>query len=400
MKIFAPSTRALSAGYDPWLLLAVAALLSVGVVMVYSASIASDSATLRINVHYLLRQVAHIGLGAVALWVAAALNTEWLQAASRALLLLAFALLILVVVPGVGMEVNGSLRWLAFAGAHFQPSELMKVAIVVYFADYFARKQALLRRFQVGVLNVGVVLGGVAWLLLLEPDFGSATVIVLTVAAMMFLAGVRWWHFCVGLSAVTAALTAVAWMAPYRVERLLSHQNPWADPFDGGFQLVQALIAIGRGEWFGAGLGSSIQKLFYLPHAGTDFLVAVIGEELGAAGIFAILMLFALLLWRAFAIARRAHYLGQRFGGFLAQGIGLLLALQAAIHIGVNTGLLPTKGLTLPLVSYGGSSMLSNMLAVGLLLAVDRRCRADLGRRVQRPGGARHRRAAGCALRS
>ena len=170
-------------------------------------------------------------------------------------------------------------------------------------------------------------------------------------------------------------MAAIVWMEPYRVARLMSYRDPWADPFGSGFQLVQALIAIGRGEWFGTGLGSSIQKLFYLPHAGNDFLIAVIGEELGAAGIFCVLVLFALFVFRAFVISRRAHNLGHRFAGFLAQGIGVLISIQAIVHIGVNTGLLPTKGLTLPLMSYGGSSILCTMMAVGLLLAVDRQTR-------------------------
>jgi cell division protein FtsW len=198
---------------------------------------------------------------------------------------------------------------------------------------------------------------------------------------MMFLAGVRFWHFLASVMVAAGLMALIMWMEPYRVARLLSYRDPWADPFGSGFQLVQALIAIGRGEWFGMGLGSSIQKLFYLPHAGNDFLVAIIGEELGAAGIFSVLALFALLLFRSFVISRRALLLGNRFSGFLAQGIGLLITLQAGVHIGVNTGLLPTKGLTLPMMSYGGSSMLSSMVAVGLLFAIDRQCRPQSRRR-------------------
>jgi len=212
-------------------------------------------------------------------------------------------------------------------------------------------------------------------LLLLQPDFGTTVVLVTTVAGMMFLAGVRFWHFLVSISVAAALMTVLMWMEPYRVARLMSYRDPWADPFGSGFQLVQALIAIGRGEWFGIGLGSSIQKLFYLPHAGNDFLIAVVGEELGAFGIFGVLILFGIILWRSFVIAGRALDQGYRFAGFLAQGIGLLICLQASVHIAVNTGLLPTKGLTLPLMSYGGSSMLSSMIAIGILMAVDRQCR-------------------------
>lgn len=371
---------AAGAGYDRALLLSVAGLLSLGVVMVYSASIAADSVTLRLNFYHLLRHLAHIAVGLAAIGAVAFIKLDYLQRAGKFLLLGGMGLLVAVLIPGVGVEVNGSLRWLDFGYARFQPSEFMKIAAVVYFADYFARKQTELHRFQVGTLNVGLVVGVIGFLLFLEPDFGAAAVIILTVAGLMFLAGVRFWHYCVGAGVAAALMTSLMWLQPYRVKRLLSHSDPWADPFDGGFQLVQSLIAIGRGEWFGVGLGNSIQKLFYLPHAGNDFLIAVIGEELGAAGIFAVLLLFALLLLRAFAIGRRARAQGHHFAALLAHGIGLLLALQAAIHIGVNTGLLPTKGLTLPLVSYGGSSLLSSMLGVGLLLAADRLTKPNLGR--------------------
>ena len=371
------------ANYDRVLMMTVAALLCAGIVMVYSASIATDSTTLELNFHHLFRQLLHVVLGALLLVIAALIKLEWLQRAARVLLGLALLLLGAVLLPGVGVEVNGGLRWIDIGGVRMQPSEVMKIAVVIYFADYFARKRDDLERFRVGVLNAGLVVGVIGILLLLEPDFGTIAVIVVTVAAMMFLAGVRFLHFFAGLSVAGALMTALVWMEPYRIKRLLSHRDPWADPFDGGFQLVQALIAIGRGEWFGVGLGSSIQKLFYLPHAGTDFLIAVIGEELGAVGIFAVLILYGLLLWRAFAIAGRALAQGHHFAGFLAQGIGLLLALQAAIHIGVNTGLLPTKGLTLPLMSYGGSSLLSSMAAVGLLFSVDRHTRYPRPRRRQ-----------------
>ena len=371
------------ANYDRVLMVTVAALLCAGIVMVYSASIATDSTTLELNFHHLFRQLLHIVLGALLLVIAALIKLEWLQRAARVLLGLALLLLGAVLLPGVGVEVNGGLRWIDIGGVRMQPSEVMKIAVVIYFADYFARKRDDLERFRVGVLNAGLVVGVIGILLLLEPDFGTIAVIVVTVAAMMFLAGVRFLHFFAGLSVAGALMTALVWMEPYRIKRLLSHRDPWADPFDGGFQLVQALIAIGRGEWFGVGLGSSIQKLFYLPHAGTDFLIAVIGEELGAVGIFAVLILYGLLLWRAFVIAGRALAQGHHFAGFLAQGIGLLLALQAAIHIGVNTGLLPTKGLTLPLMSYGGSSLLSSMAAVGLLFSVDRHTRHPRPRRRQ-----------------
>ena len=369
-------------GYDRLLLLSVIALMSVGVVMVYSASIAGNGANLQNNAQHLIRQLMHLALGATLLLFGALIKLTWLQRASRVLLVLALLALMAVLAPSLGVEVNGSMRWIEFGGVRLQPSELVKLAVVIYFADYFSRKREDLHRFQVGVVNVGLVVGAVGVLLLLEPDFGATAVIVMTVGAMMFLAGLRFWHFCISLAVAGGLLIAILTMAPYRAQRLISHRNPWADPYDGGFQLVQSLIAIGRGEWFGAGLGNSIQKLFYLPHGNNDFVIAVIGEELGAAGIFAMLLLYALVLARAFAIARRAHARGLRFGGFLAQGVGLLISLQAAIHIGVNTGLLPTKGLTLPLVSYGGTSLLSAMASIGLLFAVDRHSRARALRRA------------------
>ena len=361
--------------YDPALVFSVVGLLSLGIVMVYSATVAGDSATLEVNFRHLLRHLGHVGLGAVLLLAVMNLRLDWLQGVSRIVLLLGLLMLVAVLMPGIGVEVNGSIRWINVAGVRLQPSEFMKIAAIIYFADYLARKKDDLHLFKVGIINIGLVVGAIGLLLLLEPDFGTTAVLVATVAVMMFLAGVRFWHFVVSISVAAVLMALIMWMEPYRVARLLSYRDPWADPFGSGFQLVQALIAIGRGEWFGAGLGSSIQKLFYLPHAGNDFLIAIVGEELGAIGIFSVLGLFLVFLFRTFSIARQALELGYRFQGFLAQGLGVLLVIQAAVHIGVNTGLLPTKGLTLPMMSYGGSSMLSSMVAIGLILAVNRQVR-------------------------
>lgn len=360
---------------DSALVLSIIALLSLGWVMVFSATVAGDSNTLAFNTQQLFRHTIHIGLGLLVLIGASRVPLDWLQISSKAILLASLLMLVLLFIPGLGVEVNGSLRWYNIGGFRMQPSEFMKIAALIYFADYLARKREDLHLFKVGIINVGLVVGVIGLLLLIQPDFGTTAVLVTAVAGMMFLAGVRFWHFLVSTSVAAALMTLLMWMEPYRVARLLSYRDPFADPFGSGFQLAQALIAIGRGEWFGIGLGSSIQKLFYLPHAGNDFLIAVIGEELGAVGIFSVLILFAIIVWRAFAIANRALEQGHRFAGFLAQGVGLLICLQAIIHIAVNTGLLPTKGLTLPLMSYGGSSMLSSMLAAGLLLGVDRQCR-------------------------
>lgn len=360
---------------DRGLMYTVIAMLSLSVIMVYSATIAVDSHTLDTNFNLLTKHLLHIGLGSGLLFIAASIRMDWLQASSKMLLLVGLFLLVIVLFPGIGVKVNGSMRWIDLVGIRFQPSEFMKLAGIIYFADYLSRKRDDLHHFKVGVINIALVVGTIGLLLLLEPDFGSTVVLVTTIAVMMFLAGVRFLHLLLSLSVATMVMALIMWMAPYRVARLLSYQDPWAVPFGDGFQLIQALIAIGRGEWFGVGLGNSIQKLFYLPHAGNDFLIAIIGEELGAVGIFGVLTLFALFLFRAFAISRRAFQLGHRFSGFLAQGISLLFILQAGVHVGVNTGLLPTKGLTLPLMSYGGSSMLSSMVAVGLLFAVDRQSR-------------------------
>ncbi|NKB63739.1 MAG: putative lipid II flippase FtsW [Gammaproteobacteria bacterium] len=360
--------------YDQWLLTTIVIMLSLGAVMVYSATIAGDKKMLSTNYNTLATHLAHIALGFGFLIAASFVRIEWLQAVSKKVMLLGLLLLSLVLIPGLGVEVNGSMRWFDIMGLRFQPSELVKIASLIYFSDYLSRKSEELHLFKVGIFNIGLVVGAIGLLLMLEPDFGTTVVIVATAGCMMFLAGVRFWHFIFSSSVAMVLMAGILVMAPYRLNRLLSFQDPWADPYNSGFQLSQALIAIGRGEWFGAGLGGSIQKLFYLPHASNDFLVAITGEELGAVGILFVLVLFGLFLFRAFHIAAGAFRVGNRFAGLLAQGIGLLFALQASVHVGVNIGLLPTKGLTLPFMSYGGSSMVTAMLAVGLLISVDKQC--------------------------
>ena len=359
-------------GMDQVLIFCTIVLLLLGAVMVYSATVAVDSKTLALNTTKISKHLIHIVLGLVVMVAAMFTPLEWLKKYCRWGLIFCLVLLAILLVPGVGDKLNGSQRWLNFGLFNIQPSELMKVVALVYFADYLARKKEDLHLFKVGIINIGVVVGIIGFLLLMQPDFGTTVVLVTTVAGMMFLAGVRFWHYLVSVSVAAAVMTAIFWAASYRVNRFMSFRDPWADPYGSGFQLSQALIAIGRGEWLGAGLGNSIQKLFYLPHAGNDFLIAVIGEELGAVGIFTILIIFALVLWRTFALGSRALNQGNRFAGFLAQGIGLLITFQALVHIAVNIGLLPTKGLTLPLMSYGGSSMISTLLAIGLLFAIDR----------------------------
>ena len=364
---------------DHWLVLVVVALVSIGTVMVFSATIAGGNQTQDINFDHLLRHLMHLGAGAIVLWAGASIRIGWLERMNKVYLLFGMLLFLALVFTGLGVEVNGSSRWINLGGIRLQPSEFVKIAAVIYLADYLARRKDDLHLFRVGVINPGWVAGAIGLLLLLQPDFGATVVILATAAIMMLLAGVRVSHLVISISVVTGLMALILWMEPYRVVRLLSYRDPWADPFGSGFQLVQSLIAVGRGEWFGTGLGSSIQKLSYLPHAGNDFLIAIIGEELGAIGIFCVLSLFAMLLFLALVIGQRALARGQRFSGFLAQGTGVILALQAAVHTGVNTGLLPTKGLTLPMMSYGGSSMLSSMGAIGLLFAISRHTRLQSG---------------------
>ena len=273
--------------------------------------------------------------------------------------------------PGVGRAVNGSVRWLNLGPISFQVSEVAKFAVIIYLSGYMVRHADALRHEVLGFLRPVMLLGLVGALLLKEPDFGAAVVLLSTAMAMMFLAGVPLSQF-IGLLMVFACATAIlAVSAPYRLERLTSFLDPWADQFDSGYQLTQALIAFGRGEWFGVGLGASVQKLFYLPEAHTDFLFAVLAEELGLIGGLAVLVLYVLLVWRGMRIGFCAHRQGDLFGGYTAYGLTLWIGIQALINVGVNAGVLPTKGLTLPLMSYGGSSIVIVCMAIGVLLRID-----------------------------
>lgn len=362
-------------------------LLGLGLVMVGSASITIAERQLGQPFYYLLRQCAYVGLGL--LLALAVLRTRLVYWEKSGTLLLAFGmlLLVLVITPGIGKEVNGSTRWLALGPVNLQPSELAKLFVVVYLAGYLVRRGEEVRSSAHGfLLPMGLVMLAGA-LLLMEPDFGAAVVVMVIALGMMFLGGVRLWQF--GLLLLLAALTSagLALSSPYRLERLTTFLNPWADPFNSGFQLTQALIAFGRGEWFGVGIGGGIQKLFYLPEAHTDFLFAVLGEELGLAGAVSVIALFAFVVWRAFALARQAELAGNGFAAHLAHGLGLWIALQAFLNIGVNMGVLPTKGLTLPLMSYGGSSMLVSCIAIALLLRIEHELRFPHGARNPQSAG-------------
>jgi cell division protein FtsW len=355
---------------DPWVIGTVAALLLIGLVMVASASIGVSDRELGAPFHYFLRQLRFVGLGLVAATVVLAIPTAVWEKYSMVLLGVGIALLIVVLIPGIGYEVNGSRRWVRLGFMNFQVSELSRVLLLTYVASYAVRRADELRDDFKGFIRPVLVLGGAAVLLLLEPDFGAATVLLATGVAVLFLAGARITHLLVPIVVGVAGLAVLAVTSPYRLRRLVAFRDPWDDPFDSGFQLVQSLIAIGRGEWFGVGLGSSVQKLFYLPEAHTDFMFAVLAEEFGFVGVVVVLSLFALLVGRALTISRNAARAGLQFQSYVAASIGIWLGLQAFVNIGVNTGLLPTKGLTLPLLSYGGSSMLVTLAWLGLLLRV------------------------------
>jgi cell division protein FtsW len=368
--------RRAPAAWDHWLLGATLVLITLGLVMVYSASIAIAQHATGHSVHFLARHAVAVAAGLAIMTLVMHSPIRLWQHLGPFLLIAGIALLVLVLVPGVGVQANGSARWLSLGMFRFQPSEFMKLAMVVYVAGYLVRRQGELRTFLQGILMIGLVLAVIGALMLLEPDLGAVVVLSLAVFVMLFLGGIHLGHFLLVLGAGIGGMIGLTLISPYRMARVTAFLDPWADPFNTGFQLTQALIAFGRGEWLGVGLGGSVQKLAYLPAAHTDFMLAVLAEELGFVGVAAVLALFAVLVWRAFVIARRAERLGQLYAAHLARGLGVLLGLQAIINAGVNMGVLPTKGLTLPFMSYGGSSLVMCCAAIGLLLRVERETRS------------------------
>lgn len=356
--------------YDMGLIVAAAALASLGVIMVASSSIAIADGQHVGPFYYLTRHLVFLALGIGLGVVVTRVELEWFERNAFVLLLLSIILLLLVFVPGLGIRINGARRWIRLGIAGFQSVEAVKLMFIVYLASYLVRhRESVQTRLSAVVKPLGVAAILVV-LLLLQPDFGSATLIIAVAIGMVWLGGARMRNL---VYLAIPVLPAIAWAATtsdYRVKRLTSFLNPWEHPFDQGFQLTQALIAIGRGEWFGVGLGGSVQKLFYLPEAHTDFILAVIAEELGFFGIVLVLGLFAALVGRALMLGLRAVERGQHFAGYCAFGIALALGLQTLVSIGVNLGVLPTKGLTLPLISSGGSSVLMTCVAVGLLLRI------------------------------
>ncbi|HET9817893.1 MAG TPA: putative lipid II flippase FtsW [Rhodanobacteraceae bacterium] len=355
--------------HDPWLLLATVGLVAFGIVMVASSSIAVADGHHIGEFHYLKRHVVFLALGgAIALWIALRIELNTLERWSGWLMLGTFMLLLLVFVPHVGMRINGARRWIDFGISGFQPVELAKLTVILYVASYLVRHRDAVETKFLGAVKPVAVAGLTAVLLLAQPDFGSAALIGVVVVGMLWLGGARMRNLVImGLPAIPLG----AWLAlstDYRVKRLTSFLDPWKDPFNDGFQLTQALIAVGRGKWFGVGLGGSVQKLFYLPEAHTDFILAVIAEELGFVGVLFVLALFALLVGRGLQLGLRGVEVGQHRAGYVAFGISLMIGLQALVSVGVNLGVLPTKGLTLPLISSGGSSTLMTCVMLGVLL--------------------------------
>lgn len=356
---------------DQALLIAFVSAILLGCIMVYSATIVSHGQTLRGTTEQLLRQLIFAMFGGLLAWLSSRLPLPWLQRLAGVSVLVALLLLVLVLSP-LGVRLNGAQRWIALPGIAFQPSEFSKLLLVLYAADFLARKQDGISRFQEGVLGLLLVMILTLLLLLLEPDFGTAVVLGATIMGMLFMAGMYWRHLVPMLATVSVVGVYLVISQDYRLARIVGFLDPWSDRYGKGLQLVHSLIAFGRGHWFGVGLGESVQKLRYLPHPDSDFLLAVIGEELGFVGVFGVLVIFAIIGWRAFALALRAERQGFIFAARLAQGLGLLLLLQAMINIAVNLGALPTKGINLPLMSAGGSSLISSSLEVGLLLAISR----------------------------
>ena len=359
---------------DPVLLLTSLALLAIGLVMVTSASISIADRNLSSPFYYMQRQAVYILLGLVAAWTVYQVRLVQWEKSGMALLAFSLFMLTLVLLPGVGKEVNGSTRWISLGVFNFQVSEAVKLFLIIYVAGYLVRHGEAVRTSILGFIKPMLMIGLAALLLLLEPDFGATVVIIGTVLGMMYLGGVRFTQFIAFLGIFGLAAWLLVVSSPYRMERLTSFMNPWADPYDSGFQLTQSLIAIGTGGWFGTGLGGSVQKLFYLPESHTDFLFAVLSEELGFVGVCLVICLYSILFYRAVRIALLAERSGNRFAAYVAYGIGIWLAMQAVINMGVNMGMLPTKGLTLPLMSYGGSSLIICCMAIGLLLRIHYEC--------------------------
>jgi cell division protein FtsW len=357
--------------YDKWFILAVFLIIGLGLLMVASASIVVSDQQLHQPFYYFYRQLIYLLFGVAIGSVLIQFEIAVWENYSSWILGAAMLLLALVLFPKIGHSVNGSIRWINLGFFSIQVSEIAKFSVIVYMAFYLVKYNQDLKTNLLAFLKPMGLLMVIGLLLLREPDFGASVVIVSTVLGMMFLAGMPMRYFLSLLTLVLGGLSILAISAPYRLHRLTSFMDPWANPYSSGYQLTQSLIAFGRGGWWGVGLGKSIQKMFYLPEAHTDFLFAVIAEEFGLIGLVLIISLFTFLVIRILLMGRRAQLLGQHFAAFLAYGFGLWIGIQFAVNMGVNVGLLPTKGLTLPFMSYGGSSMLINCITIAVLLRID-----------------------------
>ena len=370
-KTSVPKAMQMFYGYDIWLLTVITFLVCLGLVMVASASITVAERQFDDPLYYFWRQFISVGIGTGLFLVFLRIPMAVWERASGLLLFFGFVLLILVLIPGIGYEVNGSMRWIKTWPFSIQASEPVKLFLIAYMAGYLVRRGEEVRTSFSGFIKPIIILTAMSGLLLLEPDYGACVVMFSAALGMMFLGGVPLSRFFSWMLVALASLASLAILSPYRMKRLISFVDPWQDPFNSGFQLTQALIAFGRGEWFGVGLGSSIQKLFYLPEAHTDFVFAVLAEELGLFASLLVLGLFSFVVWRAFVIAQIAESSGKLFAAYFANGIGLIIGIQAFINIGVNMGMLPTKGLTLPLLSYGGNSIIITCVLLAVLLRID-----------------------------
>ena len=356
--------------YDRWIVICALSLLALGLLMVASASMVISDRQFGYPFHYFIRQLTYLILGLSIAWIATHIPIRVWKRYSGFLFLFSFLLLIAVLVPGIGKVVNGSRRWISLGFISLQVSEAIKSVAILYLASYLQRYQDEVRKELKGFLKPMLLMAILSSLLLLEPDFGAAVVITMTYMALLFLAGVRLWPFCILLILVALVLALLTLLSPYRLQRLTTFLNPWHNQFGSGYPLTQSLIAFGRGGLFGVGLGNSVQKLFYLPEPHTYFLFAVLAEELGLVGELLLIALFILLIGRIVIIGRRAENNSYLFSAYIAYGVALWLSLQALINIGVSAGMLPTKGLTLPFVSYGGSGILINCLAIGIVLRI------------------------------
>lgn len=356
---------------DMPLLVAALCLLGLGIVMVTSSSMEVAAGQLGNPLFYMIRQLIYLAIGVAALLVVLSIPVNLWQQFRFPLLFVGFGLLIAVLIPGIGREVNGSWRWIAVGPINIQPSELAKLFAVVFLAGYLVQRQKEVKEKWFGFIKPFMVLGPMAWLLIIEPDFGATVVLMGAATGMLFLGGVGLFRFTLLFGALGGLGGLLVLFEPYRLQRLTSFLDPWTDPFGTGYQLTQALIAFGRGSWFGTGLGNSVQKQFYLPEAHTDFVFAVLAEELGLIGALAAFGLLVFVAIRSLYIGLWAERAGRLFSAYLAYGLAIMWCGQILINVGVNVGLLPTKGLTLPFLSYGGSSLVVCCISLGLLLRID-----------------------------